>query len=161
MKHIGNQNHWIPEELLKTITTTQGVTKSLYNEPTLSDRYRKLAEPWFSSGQQTYQEFSVDLAFDDLQLPEVRKHITYSIIKLNPGQLQFLHNESFDKTKNPVRYTMFLTDWSIGHIFEYGDEMLSEFKKGDIFQWTDPEIEYCLVNIGYDPAYFLQIDFQD
>lgn len=154
MKYIGNHSSWVPKELIELMKTQPGQEKSLYNDPSLSTEYKQLSEPWFSSGEQVYEEY-------DYNLPELpftaEGNVTYSIVKLNPGQMKFLHSDlGYSK-----RYTMFLGDWSIGHIFEFKDKMLSEYKLGDVYEWTDPNIEYCSINIGYEPAYLLQIDLRD
>ena len=57
---------------------------------------------------------------------------------------------------------MFLTDWDIGHIFSYGDKMLSDYKAGDMYELDrDPEIIYSCANIGYTPSSILEIKLCD
>ena len=62
---------------------------------------------------------------------------------------------------NPVRYTMFLQDWEPGHIFVYDDQMLSNYKAGDLYEWSDPMIVHGVVNIGFNNRYTLQITMHD
>jgi hypothetical protein len=56
-----------------------------------------------------------------------------------------------------VRYTMFLQDWEPGHIFAYDDKMLSNYKAGDLYEWSDPECIHGPANIGYNTRLTLQI----
>ena len=56
---------------------------------------------------------------------------------------------------------MFLQDWEPGHIFAYDDKMLSNYKAGDLYEWSDPECVHGPTNIGYTPRLTLQITLHD
>jgi hypothetical protein len=63
--------------------------------------------------------------------------------------------------KNPVRYTLFLQDFEPGHIFVYDDKLMSNYKSGDMYEWSDPMIVHGVTNISYKTRYTLQITLHD
>ena len=62
---------------------------------------------------------------------------------------------------NPVRYTMFLEDYHPGHIFVWDDQLATNYKAGDLFEWSDPMIVHGCTNISYQNRYTLQITMHD
>ena len=60
-----------------------------------------------------------------------------------------------------IRYTMFLQDWEPGHIFVYDDTYISNYKAGDIYEWSNPMTVHGPANIGYNTRYTLQITMYD
>jgi hypothetical protein len=96
------------------------------------------------------------------ELPETRKHAPWWFVKLYPGEFQAMHiDPHLTEVSNFVRYTMFLQDWEPGHIFAYDDKMLSNYKAGDLYEWSDPECIHGPANIGYNTRLTLQITLHD
>jgi hypothetical protein len=56
---------------------------------------------------------------------------------------------------------MFLQDWEPGHVFVYEDKVNPVYKKGDIFEWSDPELLHGVVNLSFNSRYTLQITTHD
>jgi hypothetical protein len=56
---------------------------------------------------------------------------------------------------------MFLQDWEPGHIFVYDDKIATNYKAGDMFEWSDPMTVHGPANIGYHTRYTLQITMYD
>lgn len=68
------------------------------------------------------------------------------IITQAPGNVLPMHRDTFinfktknkiDKTKQVVRYMVFLEDWVPGHMFTVEDESMDHWKKGDTIFWGD------------------------
>ena len=63
--------------------------------------------------------------------------------------------------KDVIRYTVYLQDWEPGHVFVYSDKTNANYKKGDIYEWSDPELLHGVVNLSFNPRYTLQITTHD
>ena len=77
-------------------------------------------------------------------------------------QFQAMHiDPQLTEVGNFVRYTMFLQDWEPGHIFVWDDQYISNYKAGDMYEWSDPMTVHGPANIGYNTRYTLQITMYD
>jgi hypothetical protein len=191
MNYIGNQADWITPELLEILSTTDGDAVPIWNPNRwkghpLLDTIREKGTNWFGNKipEQYFHVWNArtkDLEQYNFTLPELpttRKQIVWWFVKLKPGQLQLMHydmhvlgvaheDNTFLKVTgtypviNPVRYTMFLQDWEPGHIFVYSDKINPPYKKGDIYEWSDPELYHGVANLSYNPRYTLQITMHD
>ena len=98
-----------------------------------------------------------------LHLPEKRLVSFLNTLKLEPGYIDYTHTDKFlCDFIEPVKYLMFLNDWTIGHILTYNDKMISNYKAGDLYQIdNDQSIAYCLANIGYNTLNILEINLHN
>ena len=60
------------------------------------------------------------------------------------------------KGKKILRYMVFLTNWDWGHYFCVGNNVVHQWKAGDIITW-DPLIHHCGSNAGMTPKITLNI----
>lgn len=104
-----------------------------------------------------------DFDLSILPLSETRQFQSCNILEFEPGKIDYTHLDVFlSATVNPIKYVMFLTDWELGHIFMYNENMLSDYSKGDLYQLeNDPSITYCCANIGYSTSNILEIELCD
>lgn len=173
MKLIGNYADWITPELMNHLRTCTGDTTQVWQPERwtghpLLEQYREMARPGFAHKNHDFQQFnegSADMQDFKVELPEfpeTRRCCFWWFVKLNPGQMQAMHiDPHLVEVKNPVRYTMFLEDFQPGHIFVYDDKMISNYKAGDVYEWSDPMIVHGVVNIGYNTRYTLQVTMHD
>jgi len=173
MKYIGNYRDWITDELMNHLRTRDGDTAYVWQPNRwqghpLLDKFRELARPGYAHKNHDFQQFnrnSIDMQGFEIvlpDLPEKRNRCFWWFVKLLPGQMQAMHiDPHLVEVDNPVRYTMFLQDFEPGHIFVYDDKMLSNYKAGDVYEWSDPMIVHGVVNIGYNTRYTLQITAHD
>lgn len=173
MKYIGNYADWITPELMKHLETHTGDLTPVWQPERwqghpLLDHYRELARPGYSHKNHDFHQFnegSVDMQNFKVELPEFpekRKMCFWWFVKLLPGEMQAMHiDPHLVEVNNPVRYTMFLKDFEPGHIFVYDDKMISNYKAGDVYEWSDPMIVHGVVNIGYNTRYTLQVTMHD
>jgi hypothetical protein len=169
MQLINNYANWINPELMNHLRTCTGDTTPVWQPNRwqghpLLDQYREMARPGYSHKDHTFQQFNANSK--DMQgfkivlpnFPEQRSQCHWWFVKLLPGQMQAMHiDPHLIEVKNPVRYTMFLEDFQPGHIFVYDDKMISNYKAGDVYEWSDPMIVHGVVNIGYNTRYTLQV----
>jgi len=59
--------------------------------------------------------------------------------------------------KNAQRFWIPLQDWEIGHIFKFQDEIVTNYKKGDIYEYDDAQGLHGAANIGLTPRVVLQV----
>ena len=173
MKYIGNFANWIAPELMEHLKTHEGDYTPVWQPDRwqghpLLDEFREKARPayskktpmfhQFNANSKDMQEFNVNLP----DLPEKRSRCFWWFVKLLPGEMQAMHiDPHLIEVANPVRYTMFLQDWEPGHIFVYDDKMLSNYRAGDLYEWSNPMIVHGVVNIGFNNRYTLQITMHD
>jgi len=80
-------------------------------------------------------------------------------LKQHPGQALPWHGDTlvgFKKQYNVpedrkvVRYSLFLEDWNWGHYFAVGNNVIHQWKQGDIIQFP-PKIHHVTCNVGMVP----------
>lgn len=171
MELIKNYANWITPEFMQYLEQNDGDTRPVWQperwqgHPML-DEARERARVGYAHRNHDFQQFNSKtqgvIKFDLPVIEDDRRTQMWWIIKLHPGQMQSMHfDPHLVDTKNPKRYTMFLQDWIPGHIFTWGDKMLSNYKAGDMYRWTDPMCFHGVVNIGYRIRYTLQITTHD
>ena len=173
MRYIGNYKTWITDELLNHLMSHDGDTAYVWQPDRWSghpllEEYKEKARPGYSHKNHDFQQFnqnSKDMKDFNVELPELpdsRKYTFWWFVKLKPGQMQAMHiDPHLVEVKNSVRYTMYLQDFEPGHIFVWDNQMISEYKAGDLYEWSDPMIVHGCVNIGYNTRYTLQITMHD
>ena len=94
---------------------------------------------------------------------EKRQNASIKLVEYDPGKILYTHTDQFlSQLNNPIKYIMFLNDWQIGHIFTYNDQMLADYKEGDVFQFnSDTSIVYSQANIAYEAFSVLEITIAD
>lgn len=174
MKYIGNFSEWISPELMQILENSNGDTRPVFQpdrwctgNPILED-FNEKCRIAYGDKNCTFQQFNINTAeMKDFpivlpELPEKRKECHWWFIKLLPGQFQAMHvDPHLLEVKNPVRYSMFLQDFIPGHIFVWDDKIITNYKKGDLFEWSDPMIVHGPANISFVPRYTMQITMHD
>lgn len=168
MIYLGNYKDYVTTELMYHLETHDGETVPVWQPDRWSgdtrlEKIRELARHGYSNGKHNFQQFnskSKDMENFVLTLPPIfnNKNFVWWIIKLYPGQMQSMHfDPHLIDCKNPQRFTLFLQDFQPGHIFVWDNQIISDYKSGDLFQWSDPMCYHGCVNIGYETRYTLQI----
>jgi hypothetical protein len=173
MKFVGNYKNWITPELMNHLKSHEGDHTPVWQperwqgHPVL-DEYREKARWCYSKNTPMFHQFnarSIDMQEFKVvlpELPESRAQLQWWFVKLYPGEMQAMHvDPHLLSVSNPVRYTMFLEDFVPGHIFVYDDKLMSNYKAGDMYEWSDPMIVHGVSNISYTTRYTLQITLHD
>jgi hypothetical protein len=191
MNYIGNENNWITNELMDLLENNSGSKLPVWNPNRfrghpLLDKVRIAGESYFGEKipnnffhvfySQTDCMKNYNFVLPDL-IPS-QESIVWWFSKLDPGEYQFMHYDaillgvahddpeftnvaSAKKLINPKRYTMFLQDYHPGHVFIYDDKISINYKKGDIFEWSNQETLHGVVNISFKTRYTLQLVMYD
>jgi hypothetical protein len=74
-----------------------------------------------------------------------------------PGQFTPMHRDPHTIDINCKRYWIPLQDYELGHIFIYKDQIITNYKKGDVYTYDDANEIHGAVNLGFTPRVILQI----
>lgn len=191
MNYVGNEAEWITDELMSTLESDLGSRVAIWDPKRwhghpLLDQVRTLGNTWFGDNIPE-QYFSIynsrTPSFENykFELPSIipkQRRIWWWFVRLNPGEMQLMHYDMHplgvfhndntfgtvnraEELVNPTRYTMYLQDWEPGHIFTYDNKMNADYKKGDVYEWSGPEIFHGVANLSFTPRYTLQITMCD
>ena len=171
MNYVGNYKDWITNKLMNHLQTHNGDARPVWQPERwqghpLLDEFREKCRIAYSHRDDKFQQFNITTeGMIDIELPslpESRRQCNWWFIKLLPGQFQAMHiDPHLVEVTNPVRYTMFLEDYHPGHIFVWDDQLATNYKAGDLFEWSDPMIVHGCTNISYQNRYTLQITMHD
>ena len=59
--------------------------------------------------------------------------------------------------KNCKRYWVPLQDFIPGHVFIYGNSMVANYRRGDVFQYENSQDEHGAANLSFVPRIVLQV----
>jgi hypothetical protein len=174
MRFIGNHKSWIiDQKIIEHLTNCHGDRTPVWQpdrwqgNPIL-EKFTEMARTGYSTNKYFFHQMntkSKEMQDFKFTLPHVlkqRSNVNWWFVMLYPGEFQAMHvDPQLTEVKNFVRYTMFLQDWEPGHIFVYDDTYLSNYKAGDMYEWSDPMTVHGPANIGYNTRYTLQITMYD
>ncbi len=79
------------------------------------------------------------------------------ITKLLPGQYMPMHTDPYTHERSCNRYWIPLQDYHPGHIFMYRDQVITNYKAGDVYTYIDSTDLHGAANIGHIPRIVLQV----
>jgi hypothetical protein len=79
--------------------------------------------------------------------------------KYLPGMILPMHNDANEHSdvRRYVRYWMPLQDYERGHIFLYEDTLITGYKKGDLYEYSDEQAYHAGGNAGWNPRLVLNV----
>ena len=170
MIFLGNYIDYITPEIMNAMKNRTGDVIPVWqpdkwkDHPMLDSAREKTRSGYAERGDvfHQYTSSSPDMNDIDVIVPplgeDVDRKCYWWFIKLLPGQFQPMHfDPQLVYAEDPERYTLFLQDWQPGHIYQYDDKMISNYKAGDLYRWSDPMCLHGAVNIGFESRYTLQI----
>lgn len=173
MKYIGNFKDWITPELMNHLRIHDGDYVPVWQPERWSghpllEEYKEKARPVYSQNSPMFHQFNaksndmVDIEVVLPQFPEIRKYSAWWFVKLLPGEMQAIHiDPHLVEVQDPVRYSLFLQDWQPGHIFAYDNTVLTGYKSGDVYEWSDPMCKHGVVNVSNETRYTLQVTYHN
>ena len=154
MKFIGNFKDWIDPKVVEYLLANDGVARP--NTPGKNPNIQEfidaenvgydLSKPWWYHYEKSIFPF-------DIKIPiETDKTVMWWFIKMKPGGMMPMHRDphvTFDYVGNPKRYWLAMDDYVPGHVFVYNNIMLSDYKAGDLWMYTDPNELHGACNMSY------------
>ena len=114
-------------------------------------------------GTAEWQMYDVGECFDESIIQEIIEfakipHYTYAwISKVMPGYCAPPHFDVMHSDKELHRMHVYPTDSQMGHVFYIDNEYITDYKKGDVYIWSDPNSWHAGMNCGLEPKYMLNI----
>lgn len=97
-----------------------------------------------------------DLSFDVVP-PFIKGEYHWWITKLMPGQYMPMHTDPHTHDRPCKRYWIPMQDYQAGHVFVLNDEMITKYKKGDVYAYDHEHDMHGAANIGHTPRVVLQV----
>ena len=97
-----------------------------------------------------------DVSFDIVP-PSTSNEYHWWITKLYPGQYMPMHTDPHTHERSCKRYWVPLEDYHPGHIFIYENELIKDYKQGDVYSYIKSQHMHGAANIGHTPRLVLQI----
>lgn len=169
MKFVGNFKDWIQDQWLVEFLSLRGDGRPAEgqkpNTPEMLEEYRKALDAGYNADEIYFWMFDKNnTPFDIPRPPWIgnNKKFHWWVTKMLPGQFMPIHIDPHTiYENNSDRYWVPLHDWSPGHIFVYEDQVITNYKAGDVWVYSDSTALHGAANIGYTPRVILQISTHD
>lgn len=152
MNYVGNYTDWIKQEWIDYLLVNDGTLRPGGGDNPDSEEFRKAKDRGYDLTKTYWHHFSNKSCPLEILPPFLlNEDFIWWFIKMTPGQFMPVHRDphTYDsEIRNVKRYWMALQDWEPGHIFMYEDQVLSNYKKGDLYCYPDPQAIHCACNIG-------------
>lgn len=163
MYFLGNYKDWINPNWIDYIMASRGYGRPLEgprpDSLEMEQEYAKARAAGYKDTDIYFWMFDKDnVNFEILTPPFVNSNYHWWITKMMPGNFMPMHIDPHTMIeKNSKRYWMPFQDWQDGHIFMYKDQVITNYKAGDVFCYQDSNAIHGAVNIGYTPRIVLQV----
>lgn len=115
----------------------------------------------FSSWKSPRQHSKLSKMLDILAFEEKQINVQMQ----EPGEITPLHTDQLTVKRGEEDYTdprshrilVFLTDWSFGQVFQYGNETLTHWHSGDVVVMLNKDVPHGGANFGMIPRIILQV----
>ena len=156
-----------------------GVKRVHIGDPALSVDNVNINERSRHMREVGYTEHNYFIEFND-SLPELAVSLAnkyrleydhYCSIIIEPGQCMPAHGDTYsflmkqmaknnpevkyDLRRNVKRYLVFLNDWEWGQSFGAGNQMIWQWKAGDVYVWKSQLLHWCS-NASFSPILFFE-----
>lgn len=152
----------------------QTFTEAVVNDdPALRDRNPELWHKQWPYRQQGYTAHNTRIwkntnQSDKIQFPweqDICRQLPLdkaiaTLTRQDPGQILPWHQDSFyyhrvchQEDSRPIwRFLVFMRDWQIGHMLQVNDQLLANWKRGDVVVWH-PGTMHLAANVGEVPKW--------
>jgi hypothetical protein len=152
MQYIGNYYHWIDPLWEHLILTRDGQARPRDWPPATaaeSAEYSRYEQAGYDLNAVNWWVYEYGDIYVDVRPPWTTKEIHWWFVKMLPGQYMPMHTDPHTHDRPCRRYWIPLQDYQPGHIFLYGDSMISKYKAGDVFMFDDEKDIHGSANIGH------------
>lgn len=160
MKYVGNYNYWIDPLWEHLILTRNGQARPRDWPPSTaaeSAEYSKYELAGYDLKAVNWWVYEHEDMYVDVIPPWTDGEIHWWFVKMLPGQFMPMHTDPHTHDKPCNRYWVPLQDYQPGHVFLYGNTMISDYKAGDVFMFDNEKDIHGSANIGHSPRITLLI----
>lgn len=163
MRYIGNFKEWINPLWLEFVLSNRGDGRPAEGQKPDSKEmeleYQRARDAGYKEDAIYFWMFDRNNTnFDIENIPFSNKKFYWWITKMLPGQFMPMHVDPHAITmENCERFWIPLQDWQAGHIFMYEDQVITNYRAGDVWTYKDSTALHGAANIGFIPRVVLQI----
>jgi len=160
MNFIGNYQHCINPLWEHLVLTRTGQARPRDWPPSSaveSAEYKKYKEAGYDLTAVNWWVYEEQDLGIDITLPWISNKYHWWITKMYPGQYMPMHSDPHTHDAVCKRYWIPLQDYHPGHIFIYKDQMITDYRVGDVYTYDQSTDLHGAANIGHIPRIVLQI----
>jgi len=160
MKYIGNFKSWISPLWRQEILSVSGQARPRDWPPinaVESAEYRRYQEAGYDLSAVNWWVYEQQDVSFQVTPPWCVNKVHWWFTKLLPGQYMPMHIDPHAADRPCKRYWMPLQDYQAGHIFVYGDQMITRYNEGDVYMFDDERDIHGSANIGHTPRVMLLV----
>jgi hypothetical protein len=158
MKFVGNFKDFIKPEWIDYVKNNLGEKHPKQGgEYNVAASLESVEGFKISTGWELFRENLNNFPFD-ITPPIFGDNAEWWIIKIVPGGQMPIHQDYSNCPElSSRRYWVPFQDHVTGHVFAYGSEHLSNYKAGDVFEYTDIKEWHGAANISYSTRITMNI----
>lgn len=159
LNYIGNFKDWIKPEWHDFFIKDQGQPRPTSCPPDEYHRrvYQRARESGYDMNAVHFWYFKHDNVPFKIEPPWLTSNEYYWwMVKMLPSQFMNMHEDP-DVEKNVVRYWMPWSDYEPGHVFVVNNELITDYKAGDVFAYKEANAYHGACNLGYTTRLILQV----
>jgi hypothetical protein len=167
MKYIGNFKEWIEDQWVREILQNRGYGRPCEgtkpDSPEMENEYSKARAAGYNDNEIYFYMFDeTNVSFKLPKPPFIEDKFHWWITKMMPGNFMPMHIDPHTLIEsNSKRFWMPLQDWDQGHIFMYENQVVTNYKAGDVWVYQNSNALHGAANIGYSPRLILQVSSYD
>jgi len=162
--YIGNYKNWIDNDWIDYINSHNGDLlprniKNINDEKFIEDTVYQIAfENWEKSRVSLIAYSHHNFPFE-ISIPiDFQKNVlSWNFIKLKSGMMLPLKKPEDKFFKQSTRYRMLLQDYEFGHVFIVNGDLITDYKKGDVFKFNEATDWSGITNITNNTFLFFDI----
>lgn len=156
MQFIGNYADIVKPEWIEFLTNNNGDLLPKGREYLCED-WDKAYPMWKPEFRAFWYKFEIhQLPFTIPWPVPLSEKIDWWIVKQLPGQCIPIHVDDNDPLYT-TRYVLMLQDYVPGHMLMWNDNLIRDYKKGDMFKVTDVNSKHGSANISNDPRFIAHL----
>ena len=160
MRYQGNYKDWVNPLWEHLVLTRTGQARprdwpaDTAAEANEYKRYKEAGYDLTAVNWWVYEERDLNIS---IAPPWTTGEVHWWITKLLPGQYMPMHTDPHTHGRSCKRFWVPLQDYHPGHIFMYRDQVMTNYKAGDVYTYIDPTDLHGAANIGHIPRIVLQV----
>lgn len=163
MNYVGNFSNWIDAAWFEEVLANRGIGRpgegKKPNSPEEKLEYQKAIAGGYDPASIYFYMFDKNsVSFTLPRPPFVEGNFHWWITKMLPGQFMPMHIDPHTNyEKNSRRFWMPWQDYQGGHIFAYEDQIVANYKAGDVYEYSNSKALHGAANVGLSSRIVLQV----
>lgn len=160
MRYAGNFSSWIQDSWIQEILSSPGQARPRDWPPAYAvetAEYKRAHEAGYDLSAVNWWVYEQQDVSFVITPPWVTGKYHWWITKLTPGQFMPMHSDPHTHERPCNRYWIPLQDYHPGHVFIYENELVKDYKKGDVYSYISSQDMHGAANIGHIPRLILQV----